>query len=372
MIKIHEAQTFSSMPVGIRSKTPNKSSNLKRQRWRRNKAPKKVEQESVTTNVMVAIEKALGDYNDDFEPSTESTTGSLVESELNSSEVESESQRNVSTNTEEQFVELIKTGREICYLNIYASGELSSSTKSEPRSVTKVVSVMMADVNDEEQSLNSQQNQQLLEEKVASLQEQLKKRDKEMSMEQIKGLLAQGKQKHMHPQEDHLNHRKQCLLGGNGHFFVDPTNGNMNPILMAVIDDMVKNQVKRAKEKDDEGFQMITKPCSAWVDTVPFPPGMGDPRHHIAHFLSRCGPIAQNEALCLQLFVQSLEGSAFTWYSNLPEAAAVETKKRGPIVVGVQKPKETEKATMKERLEKNYSFINYLVDDMFEDLLEKS
>ncbi|KAH7859506.1 hypothetical protein Vadar_001968 [Vaccinium darrowii] len=52
-------------------------------------------------------------------------------------------------------------------------------------------------------------------------------------------------------------------------------------------------------------------------------------------------------------------------------AATVETKKGGPIVVGTQKPKETKKATIKERLEKNYSFTTDLVEDMFEDLLEK-
>ncbi|KAH7849922.1 hypothetical protein Vadar_025006 [Vaccinium darrowii] len=49
----------------------------------------------------------------------------------------------------------------------------------------------------------------------------------------------------------------------------------------------------------------------------------------------------------------------------------VETKKGGPIVVGAPKPKEAKKATMKERLENNYSFIDDLVEDMFEDLLEK-
>ena len=51
-----------------------------------------MEQESVAANVMVAIEKALGDYNDDFGSSTESTAGSVVESK-----VESESQEDVST-----------------------------------------------------------------------------------------------------------------------------------------------------------------------------------------------------------------------------------------------------------------------------------
>lgn len=245
MNPIHEVQIFASMPVGIRSKTSKESSNLKRQRRRRNKASKKVEQESVEANVMVAIEKALGDYNDD---STESTTGSLVESE-----VESEFQESVSTTAEEQFAKLIKQaekdassismsgpvtrsmakskesvggmrrdGSVLLYSSSSSSGESSSSSKSEPRSVTKAVSVMMADVNDDEQSSNSQQNQQLLEE-IASLQEQLKKRDKEMSqlMEQIKGLQTQGKQKVYASPGGSFESPK--FPEGNGHFFTDST-----------------------------------------------------------------------------------------------------------------------------------------------------
>ena len=47
--------------------------------------------------------------------------------------------------------------------------------------------------------------------------------------------------------------------------------------------------------------------------------GTGDPHQHLAHFLVRCGPVAQNGALCLRLFVQSLEGPAFTWYAHLSE-----------------------------------------------------
>lgn len=38
-----------------------------------------------------------------------------------------------------------------------------------------------------------------------------------------------------------------------------------------------------------------------------------------AHSLPRCGPVAQNGALCLRLFVQSLEGPAFTWHAHLSE-----------------------------------------------------
>ncbi|KAH7845449.1 hypothetical protein Vadar_002112 [Vaccinium darrowii] len=142
-------------------------------------------------------------------------------------------------------------------------------------------------------------------------------------MDQIKGLQAQGKQKIYASPGGSFESPK--FTEGNGHF---PTSSNMNPMLMAMIDDMVKKQIKKAKEKDDEGFRMITKPYPACVDTIPFPPGFsqpdfkmfggtGDPRQHIAHFLSRGGPIAQNEALCLQLFVQSLEGSTFTWASQL-------------------------------------------------------
>ncbi|KAI8535488.1 hypothetical protein RHMOL_Rhmol10G0178500 [Rhododendron molle] len=50
--------------------------------------------------------------------------------------------------------------------------------------------------------------------------------------------------------------------------------------------------------------------------------------------------------------------------------AIVETKKRVPVVVGAQRLKETKKVTMKERLEKKYSFTDDLVEDIFEDLLE--
>ncbi|KAH7863544.1 hypothetical protein Vadar_018896 [Vaccinium darrowii] len=363
MNPIHEVQIFASMPVGIRSKTSKESSNLKRQRRRRNKASKKVEQESVEANVMVAIEKALGDYNDD---STESTTGSLVESE-----VESEFQENVSTTVEEQFAKLIKQaekyatsismsgsvtrsmakskesvggvrrdGSVLLYSSSSSSGESSSSSKSDPRSVTKAVSVMMEDVNDDDQSSNSRQNQQLLEE-IASLQEQLKKRDKEMSqlMEQIKGLQTQGKQKVYASPGGSFESPK--FTEGNGHFF---TSSNMNPMLMAMIDAMVKKQVKKAKEKDDEAlraqtFEGFNDLCTKAHDME-------------LHLSKRRRPRV----------VDRLETST---------AATVETKKGGPIVVGAQKPKETKKATMKERLEKNYSFTDDLVEDMFEDLLEQ-
>lgn len=53
---------------------------------------------------------------------------------------------------------------------------------------------------------------------------------------------------------------------------------------------------------------MITKPYPAWIDSVPYTPGFsqpdfqmfdgtGDPHPHLAHFLVRCRPVAQNGAL---------------------------------------------------------------------------
>lgn len=76
---------------------------------------------------------------------------------------------------------------------------------------------------------------------------------------------------------------------------------------------LVKKKVKKAKEKDEDN-RMITP---AWIDSVPYTlgfsqpdfkmfDGRGDPHQHLAHFLVRCGPIAQNGTLCLRLFVQSL------------------------------------------------------------------
>ncbi|KAH7850439.1 hypothetical protein Vadar_032901 [Vaccinium darrowii] len=65
---------------------------------------------------------------------------------------------------------------------------------------------------------------------------------------------------------------------------------------MSQLLEQIKDLLKKAKEKDYEGFRMITKPYPAWVDTIPFPLGFsqpdfkmfggtGDPRQHIAHFL---------------------------------------------------------------------------------------
>lgn len=95
--------------------------------------------------------------------------------------------------------------------------------------------------------------------------------------------------------------------------------------LLATMNQLVKKKVKEAKEKEEDN-RMISKPYPAWIDSVPYTPGFsqpdlssterGDPHQHLAHFLVRCGPVAQNGALCLRLFVQSLEGP---WYAHLSE-----------------------------------------------------
>lgn len=70
------------------------------------------------------------------------------------------------------------------------------------------------------------------------------------------------------------------------------------------------------------------KPYPPDVDLVPFPNnyrqpqfskfnGTGSPHEHVAHFLAACQDTANNGALLLRQFVQTLSGPAFTWYSKL-------------------------------------------------------
>lgn len=150
-----------------------------------------------------------------------------------------------------------------------------------------------------------------------ALQEQLERREREMAamLEQMQQLQAQMTGTGSAPKQmaqlvvgTSIGVQSTLAPGGNGPCYSDLTSGSMNPMLMAMIDDMVTKQVKKVKEKDDENFRVITKPYPTWIDAVPFPSyfsqpdfkmfdGRGDPRRHVAHFLSRCGPIAQNEAL---------------------------------------------------------------------------
>ena len=75
------------------------------------------------------------------------------------------------------------------------------------------------------------------------------------------------------------------------------------------------------------------KPYPVHYDTIPFPPNYqrpnfdkfdsihGSPHEHLAHFYSACGETALSDQLLIRQFVQSLRGSAFTWYTQLqPES----------------------------------------------------
>ncbi|CAL5431262.1 unnamed protein product [Camellia sinensis] len=523
----HQLQTVPSMPLGAQLDMSSGPVS-KRQRRRRNKALKKLELRTVATNVIGAIERALS--KDEPQKQIESPVF------IGKSKVEEGKQPlgNISTLVE-LSMEGIRKGPVTRSITHQAQNKTSQSDSSNMSNVVGVdnplyeqddsisfvstnignnelkdinkVAVMMTEVEKEGENSQVQQDQGL-KEKVVALQEQLERREREMAamLEQMQQLQAQMTGPGSTPKQmtqpvvgTSVGIQSTLAPGGNGPCYSDLTSGGMNPMLMAMIDDMVRRQVKKVKEKGDENFQIITKSYPAWVDAVTFPSGFsqpdfkmfdgtGDPRQHVAHFLSRCGPIAHNEALCLQLFVQSLESSAFTWYANLPEgsilnwdsmvkeflkqfcntqrrvgipelietkqrdnesvtdfiarwraltfacpqkftqlelirmclnnfrhelstalmaqtfegfndlctkahdmelhlakrrrpkavervesstAATIETRKKGPVVVGAKKPKEFKKVTMKERLEKKYSFKDDLVEDLFEDLLEQ-
>lgn len=90
--------------------------------------------------------------------------------------------------------------------------------------------------------------------------------------------------------------------------------------------------------KENDTIPTVTKPYPTWVESVSVPSkfrmpqfrmfnGTGNPTQH-AHYISRCEPViiypsAVRDGMLLQLFVQSLEEAAFTWYSSLPEGSTV-------------------------------------------------
>lgn len=70
------------------------------------------------------------------------------------------------------------------------------------------------------------------------------------------------------------------------------------------------------------------KPYPDHYDAIPFPKGyqrptfdkfdgIGSPQEHLAHFYSACGETSRMDAFLVRQFVQSLKGSAFTWYTQL-------------------------------------------------------
>ncbi|KAI5317664.1 hypothetical protein L3X38_037371 [Prunus dulcis] len=76
--------------------------------------------------------------------------------------------------------------------------------------------------------------------------------------------------------------------------------------------------------------QGYRKPFPSHYDAIPFSKGYQRPifdkfdgisslpHEHLAHFYSACGETSQSDALLVRQVVQSLKGSAFTWYTQLP------------------------------------------------------
>lgn len=91
---------------------------------------------------------------------------------------------------------------------------------------------------------------------------------------------------------------------------------------------MMTKMLKEYKEQEIVNTYTTRKSYPPHVDAVPFPSkfvqphfnifnGMTCLKKHIVHFESRCNAIAQHGNLLLKLFIQSLDGTTFTWYSNL-------------------------------------------------------
>ena len=124
------------------------------------------------------------------------------------------------------------------------------------------VTVMMTEVEKEGENSQVQQDQGL-KEKVVALQEQLEGREREMAamLEQMQQLQAQMTGPGSAPKQmtqpvvgTSVGIQSTLAPRGNGPCYSDLTSGGMNPMLMAMIDDMVRRQVKKVKEKDDENF----------------------------------------------------------------------------------------------------------------------
>ncbi|XXG41948.1 hypothetical protein AAC387_Pa01g2312 [Persea americana] len=92
----------------------------------------------------------------------------------------------------------------------------------------------------------------------------------------------------------------------------------------------VDNILAKAKEEDTLKEHGIKPTYPLWMDSVPFPPkfkqsllqtymGKGSARQHAIHFKILTGTIADQDALKIRLFASTLKGTAFDWYSTLPD-----------------------------------------------------
>ena len=101
------------------------------------------------------------------------------------------------------------------------------------------------------------------------------------------------------------------------------------PISPQDIKNLVAQGIREFQLSQNPPVLGYRKPYPVHYDAVPFPAGYqrpifdkfdglhGSPHEHLAHFYSACGETTLNYALLIRQFVQSLKGSAFTWYTQL-------------------------------------------------------
>ena len=93
---------------------------------------------------------------------------------------------------------------------------------------------------------------------------------------------------------------------------------------------MVAQGIRDYMTSQDPPMMGYRKPYPANYDIVPYPPGYqrpkfdkfdginSSPQEHLAHFYSACGETTSNNALLIRQFVQSLKGTTFMCYTQLP------------------------------------------------------
>ena len=76
----------------------------------------------------------------------------------------------------------------------------------------------------------------------------------------------------------------------------------------------------------------IIWPCIVEWDTTPYPPkfkaptfhtfnGKGSTNQHIYYFKSQTGNVVSNDVIMARLFISTLKGIAFEWFTKLPASS---------------------------------------------------
>ena len=151
-----------------------------------------------------------------------------------------------------------------------------------------------------------------IEEQLQELQKQLDEKDA-----QIAALSAQVANQHQESKQE----REKIKQG--------ESPSGTSCITLQDIQKMITHGIKEPKASQNPPIMGYRKPYPAHYDFMPYPSGyqrpnfdkfdgvQGSPHEHLAHFYSACGETALTDALLIRQFVQSLKGSAFTWYTQL-------------------------------------------------------